>query len=142
MANIDEMQRQMERMARRLFPPMLPARGAAYACRAVWCPPLDVFESEGEIVLWLEVGGIAPEDFAVKAEGPVIAVSGRRRRPADPALRPHHVEIDRGEFYREVRLNFPPDAGAIQASYRDGILEIRIPKPRPKPAVHITVWSE
>jgi HSP20 family protein len=127
-------------MAQRMFPTFYPARGQASVRRGVWCPPLDVFETEDQIVLWLEVGGISAGEFDVKVEGPAISVSGRRHRPSDPSLRPHHIEIDRGEFYREVRLSYAPDADAVSASYRDGILEIRIPKP--EPPVRITVWSE
>ncbi|MBN1420878.1 MAG: Hsp20/alpha crystallin family protein [Planctomycetes bacterium] len=139
MAAEEDLLKQMESMARRLFRPMLPAQGQAYVRRAVWFPPTDVYETEDEIVLLLEIGGIGAGEFEVKVDGPQVTVAGRRRRPCDPCERLHHVEIDRGEFYREIRLNFSPDPDAVRAAYRDGILEIRIPKPKARPEVQISV---
>jgi len=137
----DDFVEQMESMARRIFRPMLPTQGQAFSRRAVWIPPMDVYETEEEILLLLEIGGIAAGEFDVKVDGPHVTVAGRRRRPCSSCLRLHHVEIDRGDFSREIRLNFSPDPEEVRASYREGILEIRIPKPKARPEIQISVQS-
>jgi HSP20 family protein len=69
------------------------------------------------------------EDIEILIEGPFLRVAGVRREPAGTeCLRWHQMEISDGPFERV--FNLPPDADleGISAGYRDGFLEIVIPR--------------
>ena len=102
--------------------------------RDVWLPPLDVSESEEEIRLVLDLPGVAQEEIAVEVDEGTLTVSGTRARERREGERFYRAERRVGSFGRSVPLPAGIDEGAIQADVRDGVLEIRIPKPRqPEP---------
>jgi HSP20 family protein len=101
-------------------------------CQPYIEPPVDVYETDTEVVVLVEMAGIGGEEIQLEIEGRVLALQGQR-----PALRgPQHrtysqMEIANGPFRREMVL--PAEVNVEQASvtYRDGILEVVLPKARP-----------
>ena len=94
-----------------------------------WAPPMDIYETRDAIEVVVEVGGLRREDLRVSWENETLRISGRRERLVPAGVtRYHQLEMDHGTFVREVTLNLPVAWDRIEASYRDGILRVVIPK--------------
>jgi HSP20 family protein len=103
-----------------------------------------MFETNDAIVVLLDLAGVDAEHTEVQAEPHRLTVRGVRRgrqpSPSSDAEPPayHALEIPYGRFERSLRLPPGLDTDAAQASYRDGLLEITVPKSRPH-EVRITI---
>jgi HSP20 family protein len=108
-----------------------PANGSSSS----WLPAVDVWEAEGELVLSFDLPGISEEDLAVELDDNVLTVSGERERSSEHSNdRFYRFERRFGTFSRSVTLPQGVQEDAIQASYANGVLEVRVPKPEePKP---------
>ncbi|HUT54952.1 MAG TPA: Hsp20/alpha crystallin family protein [bacterium] len=95
---------------------------------AGWHPPADVCESEASIHLYIEIAGMEPDRFDIKAEGNRLTISGERSRPRRPEENYHQSEILQGPFHRAFVLPSDVDPNGIQAVYTQGMLEITLPK--------------
>lgn len=94
-----------------------------------WHPPIDVYETEREIIVYVETAGVEPANLAVVAETNSVRISGKRQRPIkEQVCRIHQLEIDHGFFQRTIILSVPVDVEKTTSSYKDGFLEIRLPK--------------
>jgi len=94
-----------------------------------WRPAVNVYETDGEIVVVAELAGVNPEDVTVQFEPGRLHVSGRRREMAPPNARViHRMEIQSGPFAFEVPLPARVDAEGAEAACHNGFLEVRLPK--------------
>lgn len=101
-----------------------------------WHPPADVFETADEITIYLDVAGIDPGDITVEAQKNAVTVSGVRPMPDRQGIScVQQLEIDRGRFSRTIHINALLDVASATSSYRNGLLEIRLPKEKPKKVV-------
>jgi HSP20 family protein len=102
---------------------------------STWLPSVDVWETESELVLSFDLPGISEDDIAVELDDNVLTVSGRRERTSEHSNeRFYRFERRFGTFSRSVTLPPGVQEDSIAADYRNGVLEIRIPKPEePKP---------
>ena len=92
-----------------------------------WWPTLDVVESEQEYVVYLDVPGVKPDDVTIELEDQVLTVSGAR--VPTPNVDARHAERPYGSFVRTLTLPKGIDADKIVADYRDGVLQLHVPKP-------------
>ena len=92
-------------------------------------PPMDIYETQDNLVVVLEVAGVRPEEIRVTFEKDLLSISGARKEtlPA-PKTRLHQMEIDYGDFQRTLHIPFPVKTDAIKANYRQGFLIITVPK--------------
>jgi HSP20 family molecular chaperone IbpA len=89
-----------EQMHRQFFQP-----GTAAAPAASWEPPIDVFESERDLLIVVALPGVDSQDIEISSEAGVLLVAGVRRLPA--AVRGAEIvrlEIPQGRFERRIRL--------------------------------------
>ncbi len=94
-----EMLGRAERMQRQFFQPNRRAR------RAVWVPPLDVYESDDEILVAIALPGVTPDSVRVQHEGRLLLVEGVRHIPvAQRNTAIHRMEIPHGWFERTLQL--------------------------------------
>ncbi len=93
-----------------------------------WAPPVDILEEKDKIVVKIEVPGIEEKDLRVNFEDGLLTVSGERQFERKEEQSYHRIERSYGSFVRTFTLPRSVDANAIKASYRNGILEIEIPK--------------
>lgn len=102
------------------------------AARPPFHPPLAVVETERELVVRVDLPGVAREDVKVIARENELTVSGVRKAEGGPDRRVRFGESPRGPFVRKVLL--PPNlrAGEPQASLKDGVLEVRFARPTPE----------
>jgi HSP20 family protein len=92
-------------------------------------PRADVHETADGLLVTLDLGGVRREDLEIQIEGPFLRVAGARREPDLAACtRWHQMEIAYGPFERVFALPPEADTEAITAGYRDGFLEITIPR--------------
>ena len=102
---------------------------------STWLPAVDVWETEGELVLSFDLPGIPEEKVTVELDDNILTVSGERERTQENSGdRFYRFERRFGQFSRSVTLPAGVNEESIKADYRDGVLEIRVPKPEePKP---------
>jgi HSP20 family protein len=99
------------------------------ACHRVWRPQMDIYESRDEIILVIEIAGAKREDLHVEIGRKTVKISGRRRiRPLSEDARYRLVEIPYGYFERSVVLPAPVNSNEVEATYVDGLLQIRMTK--------------
>jgi len=94
----------------------------------VWAPAVDVAEEKDKILVRVEVPGMNENDLKVSFEDGLLTVSGERQFERKDDRNYHRIERTYGSFTRTFSLPRTVDASSIAANYRDGILEIEIPK--------------
>lgn len=101
---------------------------AGYA-PAGWYPPVDVLESKDSYLLRAELPGMKREDVQLEVNNGTLTVTGERKTET-PADGVEYLSVERlaGKFSRSFYLPRSVKQDAIQATYRDGILEIHVPK--------------
>jgi HSP20 family protein len=109
---------------------------------STWLPSVDVWETENELVLSFDLPGIDEDAIAVELDDDVLTVSGERERTSEHSgERFYRFERRFGTFSRSVTLPPGVKEEAITADYRNGVLEIRIPKPEEQKPRRIKVGS-
>ena len=105
-----------------------------------WAPPMDVVREDGELVMRAEVPGVRPDEIEVEVEAGRLTVSGRHAEEHETSDE-HYVRRERrtGSFMRSISLPEGCDASKIEATTRDGVLEIHIPAPTGADAKKIKV---
>ena len=117
----------------RLFDNFLgrPTAGGPSPGRA-WMPAVDMHETKDDLVLKVELPGVQEKDVAVSITGDLLTVRGERRWDGNgDEAKDHkllHVERVYGQFERLIQLPMAVQADKVRASYRDGVLEITLPK--------------
>jgi len=118
-----EMLARAERMHRELFRP-----AGTRARQPAWEPPVDILETEFEVLAWVALPGVDAEKVEAAIEGGELVIAGARTYP--PVLRTaviHRLELPQGRFYRRLRL----PAGRysdVRRTVADGCLVITLKK--------------
>lgn len=99
-------------------------------------PPTDVIEFPDRLMVQIEIAGMKASDFGVSLTNNQLVVSGTRERPSFPDGAYHQVEIGYGDFRVEVMLPWAVEQDEVSASYREGFLQIELPR-RAERAVRI-----
>jgi HSP20 family protein len=132
------LQNEMGRWMGQLAGTMTPGNGQS----STWLPSVDAWETEDELVLVFDLPGIPEDDITVELEDNVLTVSGERQRTAERSSeRFYRFERRYGTFSRSVTLPAGVKEDEIEASYEDGVLEIRVPKPEEQKPKRIKVGS-
>ena len=94
-----------------------------------WVPPVDVAEVQDRIIVRAELPGMKREDIQIEFENGLLTIRGERKLEKDNAgLSYHRVERQYGNFIRTFTLPRTVDPERITASYKDGVLELDVPK--------------
>jgi HSP20 family protein len=105
-----------------------PMAGAPAAGRS-WMPAVDMHETKDDLVLRVEVPGVREKDVAVSITGDLLTIRGERRWEDESKDQKFlHVERVYGQFERMIQLPMAVQTDKVKASYRDGVLEIKLPK--------------
>lgn len=92
-------------------------------------PSVDVFEEEDEVVVKAELPGMSKEDIDVKVTDDVVTISGEKKKEEKIEKKNYYrIERSYGSFTRSFRLPTEVQAEKASAKFKEGILEIRIPK--------------
>ena len=107
--------------------------GAPRFCTPLLEPAVDVYETHDQVVVLVELAGIAGQEVEINVEGRTFTLRGERvARQGHPARLYSQMEICFGPFERVITLPAEVDADGVKASYQDGFLEIALPKVRRK----------
>jgi len=95
-----------------------------------WVPTLDAWETEDALVYAFDLPGVSQDKISVEVEDGALTVTAERERSQEISRESfHRFERRHGTFERTVGLPQGVSEDSIGASYKDGVLEIRIPKP-------------
>jgi HSP20 family protein len=105
-----------------------------------WNPAMDILESNDAYILRAELPGFKKEDLNVEVKDGTLTLSGERKPEELPeGVQYRSVERVNGKFVRSVILPETVNPEAIQANYKDGVLEIHVPKAEKAKPRQITV---
>ena len=125
--NMTDMQGEVNRLFDSfLGRPAVPANGSAMRN---WAPVLDMRETKDDLVLSFELPGVSEKDVSLSITGDLVTVRGERtfnRDSKDEGVQ--HVERVYGKFERSVQIPMPVQSEKVKATYRDGVLEVKLPK--------------
>ena len=100
----------------------------------VWSPAINLCEDDTHYCMMVDLAGVEIGEIDLRVEKGHLILSGERAVPklGDPTgqVRLHLMEIDHGRYARKLRLPGDVDVDAIEASYRNGFLHVRLPKKR------------
>jgi HSP20 family protein len=109
----------------RAFGRMLASPGGG---TAGWMPSADIYETEDDVVIELDVPGVHGENLSVEAVDGQLVIAGERQ-PTDQAKRRFRAERWSGKFVRTFGLQPGLAPDDIRADYHDGVLTLRLRKP-------------
>jgi HSP20 family protein len=94
-----------------------------------WTPSCDVYETDNEIVVKAEIPGMKKEDVKVSIEDNLLTLSGERKFEEE-TKRENYRRIERsyGAFTRSFTLPPSVDTKKVTAEFKDGLLEVKLPK--------------
>jgi HSP20 family protein len=92
-------------------------------------PPLNVSEDADNIFVRAELPGVSPNEIDIMVEGNTLTLRGERKLPeAEKEVSYHRRERDAGRFSRSLTLPTRIEADKVEASFKNGVLTIRLPK--------------
>ncbi len=95
-----------------------------------WTPILDIEDSNGNIVVKAEIPGMEKDEIKVSVRNNMLSISGERKQEIETKDKTfHRIERSYGKFSRTITLPSEVDADKIKAAYKDGVLNIILPKP-------------
>ena len=127
----EDMERRIEEFFRRPFslfgPSWLPRLGMPEFEEI--SPTVDIFEEGHDIVMKAELPGMKKEDIEVNITDDIITLSGEKKKEEKIEKKNYHrLERSYGSFVRSFRLPTEVQTEQVKAQFKDGILEIRVPK--------------
>ena len=93
-----------------------------------WAPPVDVAEENDRILVKVEAPGMEEKDLQIHFQDGLLTIRGERRFERKDDRNYHRIERAYGTFTRSFSLPRSVDPAGIVANYRNGVLELEIPK--------------
>jgi HSP20 family protein len=94
-----------------------------------WAPAIDVYENDDKVVVKTELPGLSEKDIEVDILGDTLTIKGEKRKEEEKKDKHYHrVERTYGSFHRTVTLPGMVESEKAKASFKNGVLEITIPK--------------
>lgn len=95
-----------------------------------WSPAVDLYDCDEQLVAKIELPGLKQQDFEINYQEGVLTISGERKGDFPEGKEPETYRQERaiGKFQRNIALPSPIEMNKIQASYKDGVLTVNMPK--------------
>ncbi len=93
-----------------------------------WTPSLDVAETENELVVRVEIPGMNEKDVDINLSRGLLTISGEKKVEKVENETCHCMESCYGKFSRTVRLPFEVEADKVDATFKNGVLRITLPR--------------
>ena len=124
--NLEDVHKQMEQFLSHIS---RSAGGGSKFSPCLWEPPIDVYETDDELVVLCELPGIDRDHMEIIAEGQSLTIRGERKRSkAEPDGRYHRMEVCFGDFERVIDLPAKVDSNSARAVYVEGFLKVSFQK--------------
>ncbi len=108
--------------------------------RGVWSPAVDIYETDESIVLKAELPGIDKKEVSIEVKGNMLILKGERKFEKEIKEENYHrMERAYGSFQRTFTLPNIIKKENVKAKYKDGILEITLPKVKEAKPKHVKV---
>jgi HSP20 family protein len=125
--NLTSFQHEMNRMFNDFF------RGGtgeeAGSGLGAWTPPVDTYETDDALVIQVDLPGVSKDDVSVDVHQNTLTLRGQRKPDVGvPQDRYHRVERTYGTFQRTFVLPTTVDQEKVQATFKDGVLELHLPR--------------
>jgi HSP20 family protein len=127
MGHLQSFQDEMNRMFNQFFRSGTGEEGSWE--QRTWAPPVDIYETDDALVFQADLPGVAKDEVSIEVQNNTLILRGERQH--DAAVREdhyHRVERAYGPFQRSFVLPTMVDQEKVQATYHEGILELRLPK--------------
>jgi len=99
--------------------------------RPVFLPPADIYETNDAIVVMAEMTGVGPDEVDITLERRVLTIRGRSSANEHTGYQRVYNEYADGDYERVFTLSEAIDRDKIEATLRDGILHLVLPKAEP-----------
>jgi len=133
-AELEEMEQAGRRLRNMSLARMMPYKSGS------WQPPVDVYEAEDALFLYVDLAGVNKDSLAVIADEQQIRIKGVRKLPPQSSIAcVHQLEIELGSFDRTVSLPAGVDVNRVSSVYSDGILVVTLPKRKKTCKVQIRI---
>lgn len=105
------------------------ASGLSGLVERAWTPAVDMYETKNEVVISAELPGISEKDIHLSIAGDLLTIQGERHG-SDEVKDGRHYRRERwsGKFEHMLALPVPVETGQVKATYRDGVLTVKLPK--------------
>jgi HSP20 family protein len=110
---------------------------------AVWMPPVEVLERDGQLIVRAEVPGLEKDQVQVELQDGQLIISGERSQEREERREGfYRTERSYGSFYRAVPLPEGVDPEQAKATFKNGVLEIVMPASQRPPAKRLEIQDE
>ena len=105
-----------------------------------WNPAVDLYEKDDHYMIKAELPGVDKKDIKIDLKDRLLTLSGERAYDNDVNEENYYRrERTYGKFQRAFTLPADVDSDKIKAEYKDGVLQIEVPKPEEKKAKQVTI---
>ena len=122
---MDALREEMERVFDRFFE----SRWDEFAAAGAWAPKLDFSESKDVFMVKAEIPGVEQKDVSVLLENQMLTIKGEKHKEKEEKDEKYHrVERSWGGFTRTIALPAGVDTEKVNATFKDGVLTVKLPK--------------
>lgn len=108
--------------------------------RCGWSPPTDIYETAKNLILKVELPGVNAKDVSVEINDNLLTLKGQRKmRQNVEGEHYHRMEFAYGFFQRTFTLPVAVEDKKVKATYKNGVLEVLVPKAKTSSSRHIKV---
>ena len=136
---METLRQEMERVFDRFFEP----RWDEFEAVGAWAPKLDFSETKDAFVVKAEVPGVEQKDISVSIQDQMLTVKGEKHKEKEEKDEKYHrVERSWGAFARTIALPAGVDTEKVNATFKDGVLSVKLPKTPAAKGTTIPVKAE
>jgi HSP20 family molecular chaperone IbpA len=99
--------------------------------RTVYTPPTDIYENETGFVLVADLPGVDENSVEITLQDDVLTIVGRTHERAPEGYRRTYAEFEPGDYERSFVLSDRADSAGIEATVKNGVLSVKVPKAKP-----------
>lgn len=95
----------------------------------VWGPAVDIYDSKDNVLVKADIPGLSKEDIDVTVDGDTLVIKGEKKQEKEVKEK-EYIRTERfyGNFHRAIRLPSEIQADKVEATYKNGVLELVLPK--------------
>jgi HSP20 family protein len=127
MGHLQSFQDEMNRMFNQFFRSGTGEEGSWE--QRTWAPPVDIYETDDALVFQADLPGVAKDEVSIEVHNNTLILRGERKHDA-AVTEDHYYRVERayGPFQRSFVLPTMVDQEKVQATFKDGVLELHLPR--------------